>query len=82
MAPDWDFSPEVQSKRQEWYASRKSRFLTGPSAQFGMTSGFADARRLKPEARQSSPLYRNSSITASNTSLPGRVTDSGSVASG
>ena len=32
------------------------------------------------EAR--SPAYRNSSIAASSTSLPGRVSDSGSVASG
>jgi len=37
---------------------------------------------LKPEARQPKPLYRNSSIAASSASLPGRVTDSGSVASG
>jgi hypothetical protein len=35
---------------------------------------------LKPEVRQ--PAYRNSSIAASSASLPGRVTDSGSVASG
>ncbi len=39
---------------------------------------FAEARRPKPEAQS----YRNSSIAAASTSLPGRVTDSGSVASG
>ena len=40
----------------------------------------APAHRLKAEAR--SPAYRNSSIAASSASLPGRVSDSGNVASG
>jgi hypothetical protein len=37
---------------------------------------------LKPEARKPPGAYRNSSIAASNAFLPGRVSDSGSVASG
>jgi hypothetical protein len=39
---------------------------------------FTEARQPKPEAR----AYLNSSIAAASTSLPGRVSDSGSVASG
>jgi hypothetical protein len=36
----------------------------------------------KPGGRSPKPPYLNSSIAAASASLPGRVTDSGSVASG
>jgi hypothetical protein len=71
--------PLAAAQRAE-RASEESAFLqlertadSSPLTQFGITSGLP-----KSEAQS----YRNSSIAAASASLPGRVTDSGSVASG
>ena len=71
---DSDFPEPASKSRAHWRTNPKVRLSTYPQEGASCEALFYLNAQF--------PRQRNSSITASKTSLPGRVTESGSVANG